>query len=296
MIPVLRRYLPAFAIVLALVLVLSDWPLNWSFWLDYPFVTALAAGVVLLLLTGSVVDVILRRREARRWVDIGRGAAYALDQVFYFSGIAMFQLLGVGGQMSLSPEIEFHVAPARARAVQLLPNRPDLGGVDVMIEVNEERASALRTERLPVLLRDGQWRDHALLAILALAHAQELTIARWISAFGALGDHEGFRRVGRSIEILDRAEVVVQHLLVIRDVEVRGGQFDSAASDTAVRTVMSYWEQLVRTYYEEAYYWEDRHASGSGLGISEHPTTRLRKQRRPRGTGAHRARTEAEPQ
>ena len=293
MILVLRRYLPALAIVLASVLVLSDWPLDWSFWLDHPLVAALVAGLVLLLLTGSVVDVILRRREARRWVDFGRGAAYALDQVFYFSGIAMFQLLGVGGDMRLSQEIEFHVAPARARAAQLLQNRPDPGGVDVMIEVNEERASALRADRLPVLLRDGQWRDHALLAILAFARAQETTIAQWISAFGALGDYEGFRRVGRSIEILDRAEVVVQHLLVIRDA---GAQFDPAASDTATRTVMSYWEELVRAYYEEAYYWEDRHTSGSGVNISEHPTTRLRKQRRPRGTGAHRARIEAEPQ
>ena len=293
MILVLRRYLPALAIVLASVLVLSDWPLDWSFWLDHPLVAALVAGLVLLLLTGSVVDVILRRREARRWVDFGRGAAYALDQVFYFSGIAMFQLLDVGGHMRLSPEIEFHVAPARARAAQLLPNRPDPGGVDVMIEVNEERASALRADRLPILLRDGQWRDHALLAILAFARVQETTIARWISAFGALGDYEGFRRVGRSIEILDRAEVVVQHLLVIRDA---GAQFDPAASDTATRTVMSYWEELVRAYYEEAYYWEDRHTSGSGLEISEHPTTRLRKQRRPRGTGAHSPRSEAEPQ
>ena len=293
MILVLRRYLPALAIVLASVLVLSDWPLEWSFWVDHPLVAAFVAGLVLLLLTGSVVDVILRRQEARRWVDFGRGAAYALDQVFYFSGIAMFQLLGVGGDIRLSPEIEFHVAPARARAAQLLPNRPDPGGVDVMIEVNEERASALRADRLPILLRDDQWRDHALLAILAFARAQETTIARWISAFGALGDYEGFRRVGRSIEILDRAEVVVQHLLVIRDA---GAQFDPAASDTATRTVMSYWEELVRAYYEEAYYWEDRHTSGSGLEISEHPTTRLRKQRRPWGTGAHSPRSEAEPQ
>jgi hypothetical protein len=52
-IPVLRRYFPALAIVLALVLVLSDWPLNWSFWFDYPFVTAFVAGLVLLLALGG---------------------------------------------------------------------------------------------------------------------------------------------------------------------------------------------------------------------------------------------------
>ena len=63
-----------------------------------------------------------------------------------------------------------------------------------------------------------------------------------------------------------------------------------------MRTVMSYWEELVRAYYEGAHYWEDRHTSGSGVNISEHPTTRLRKQRRPTGTGVHRAHIEAEPQ
>ena len=58
---------------------------------------------------------------------------------------------------------------------------------------------------------------------------------------------------------------------------------------------MSYWEEPVRAYHEGAYYWEDRHTSGSGLDISEHPTTRLRKQRRPRGTGVHGAHIEGEP-
>ena len=274
-----RRYLPLVAILLTVALVVSDWPLDWSFWIDHPFIAALAAGLVLLLLTGSVVDAILRRREARSWVDVGRGAAYALDQVFYLSGIAMFQLLGVGSGLRLTPEIEFHVAPARARAAALLPNRPDPG--DVLIEYNEEGASALREERLPILLRDDKWRDHALFAVLALARAQEMTIARWISAFGALGDNAGFRRVGRSIGILDRAEVVAQQLTVLRDAGVAGGEFDRAASDVAVRSVMTYWEELVRAYYDEAYYWEDRHSSGSGLDISEHPTTQLRTRRRP---------------
>ena len=36
-----RRYLPA-GDPLTLALVLSDWPLDWSFWLEHPFVAALA--------------------------------------------------------------------------------------------------------------------------------------------------------------------------------------------------------------------------------------------------------------
>ncbi len=166
----IRRYLPAIAVVLSVVLVVSDWPLGWSLWLDHPFIAALVAGLVLLLLTGSVVDVILRRREARRWLDLGRGAAYALDQVFFLSGIAMVQVLGVGGGTRLSPEIEFHVAPARERAAALFPAG---NALDVMVEYNEGGSSTLRHDRLPVLLRDSQWRDHALLTILALARAQE---------------------------------------------------------------------------------------------------------------------------
>jgi hypothetical protein len=115
-----RRSLPFVAILVALLVLVSDWPLGWAGWIEHPYLSAFAAGLVLLLLTGSVVDVILRRREARRWIDLGRGAAYALDQVFFLSGIAMFQLVGAGGDAGLSPEIEFHLAPPRARAVELL--------------------------------------------------------------------------------------------------------------------------------------------------------------------------------
>ena len=203
------------------------------------------------------------------------------DQVFYLSGLAMFQLLGVGGDTRLSPEIEFHVAPARERVAALLPSNDASAHVDVMIEYNEASASALRRDRLPVLLRDSQWRDHALLTVFALARAQETTIARWIGAFGALGDNEGFRRVGRSIGILDRAEVVIQHFLVIRNADVAAGQFDHAASDASVLAVTTYWEDLVRAYHEEATYWEDRHTLESRLGIGEHPTTLLRTRGRP---------------
>ena len=277
----IRRYLPAIAITLSVVLVLSDWPLGWSLWFEHPFLAALAAGLVLLLLTGSVVDVILRRREARRWVDLGRGAAYALDQVFYLSSIAVVQLLGVWGEMRLSPEIEFHVAPAHARAVALLGPGTDADtDIDVMFEYMETRVAALRDDRLPTLIRDRQWRDHAVFAILALARSQETTIARWIGAFGTLGDNEGFRRIGASIRILDRAEVVVQHLLVIRDAEVVGSQPDRSALDASVQRVVAYWGELVAAYDDEADYWERRHATASGLDIGEHPITQRRGQGR----------------
>jgi hypothetical protein len=276
---VLRRSLPWFAIVVATLAFVSDWPLGWSAWTEHPLVAAFVAGLVLLLLTGSVVDVILQRREARRWVDLGRGAAYALDQVFYLSGIAMYQLVGVGHDTRLTPEIEFHVAPARKRARELLANVSGVPDMDVLlVEYDEEHAAAVHDERLPVLLPDALWREYVVLALLALARAQEATIARWISAFGALGDAEGFRRVSRSIAILDRAEVVVQQLLTVAEVEAKGARSDGATKQ-ATRTVTTYWKQLVHAYAQEALYWETRHAGASGLDLSEHPIT----QRRVRG-------------
>jgi hypothetical protein len=271
----LRRGLPFVAIVVAVVLLVSDWPLGWSVWIEHPFVAAFAAGLVLLLLTGAVVDVILQRREARRWVDLGRAAAYALDQVFWLSRIAMSQLVGAGRYAGLPPEIQFHVAPARARALELLGEPSRAQQADAMPDYGEERVAAVSVDRLPVLLSDARWRDDALLALLALARAHEAVIARWISAFGALGDAEGFRRVGRSIAILDRAEVVVQQLEVIDEVDANGALSDVTAGN-AVQTVVTRWEELVRAYFHEAEYWQDRHAKASGLGFGEHPVTQGR--------------------
>jgi hypothetical protein len=225
---VLRQYLPGVALALTVALVATDWPLGWTLWVDHPFVAALAAGLVLLLLTGSVVDAILRRREARRWRDLGRGAAYALDQVFWLSRIALFQLLGARGDIQLTLEIELHVGPARDRALELLGQVPESDELDIMTEYDLDRATLLQDARLPTLLRDPAWCDRAMFALLTLARVQETTIARWVGAFGVLGDSEGFRRIGESIAIADRAEAIGQYLLVLRRGEV-SAELDEAA-------------------------------------------------------------------
>jgi hypothetical protein len=272
---VLRRSLPFVAITVAALLVVSDWPLGWSGWTEHPFVASFVAGLVLLLLAGAVVDVILQRREARRWVDLGRGAAYALDQAFYLSRIAMFQLVGAGGDTRLSPEIEFHVAPARERARKLLGHDASSPEMNVILwEYDEERTAAFAEDRLPALLSDPAWRDHVHLALLGLARAQDKTIARWISAFGALGDAEGFRRVAGSIAILDRAEAVVQELLALADIEAKGSRL---TTDQAVHKVALFWKELGRAYFREMQYWEHRHAGASALGLTEHPFTQRRR-------------------
>jgi hypothetical protein len=263
------------AILVATLAFVSDWPLGWSAWTEHPLVAAFVAGLVLLLVTGSVVDVILQRREARRWVDLGRGAAYALDQVFYLSGIAMYQLVAAGREVRVSPEIEFHVAPARARAREILGRSAATPEIDVMVDWDEEHAATIHYDRVPILLTDARWREDVVLTLLALARAQEATIARWVSAFGVLGDAEGFRRVSQSIAILDRAEVVLQQMLTVAETTTSGTRPEPAA-DHAIRTVTTYWMELIDAYAREAQYWETRHAGASGLDLSEHPITQRR--------------------
>ena len=268
----LRRLLPCIATALAVALVATDWPLDWTFWIDHPFVAALAAGLVLLLLTGSVVDVILRRREAKRWTDLGRGAAYALDQVFWLSGIAMFQLLGARPDVKLTPEIELQVGPARTRAIVLLGRVPESEELDLMAAFDRAAATRLQDARLPGLLRDPAWCDHTLLAVLTLARVQETTIARWVGAFGVLGDSEGFRRIGESTGIADGIESVVQHLLVIRQAE-SSAESDVVTVEASTAAVRARWAELVEACTDAVEYWESRHAIASSLGLSEYPIT-----------------------
>ena len=89
---------------------LSDWPVEWPFWIDHPLIAALAAGLALLFLTGAVVDSYVRRREARRWVGVGRAAAIEFA-VYIAVRWVMPQLLGVDFQIRVWPDVEFHLTP-----------------------------------------------------------------------------------------------------------------------------------------------------------------------------------------
>lgn len=87
----------------------------------------------------------------------------------------MLQLVGAACDVGLSPEIEFHVAPARARAVELLGDSARTPRMSAAMQYDMERAAAVAGDRLPVLFSDVGWRDHAVLALLAFARAQEAT-------------------------------------------------------------------------------------------------------------------------
>jgi hypothetical protein len=125
-----RRWLPLAAVGLVVGLALSDWPGAWPFWIDHPLIAALVGGIALLFLTGAVVDSFLRRREARRWVGVGRAAAIEFAVFFETTRWVMVQLLGVDFWVRVSPDLELNLAPARSRAAELVPVGVDDNDLD----------------------------------------------------------------------------------------------------------------------------------------------------------------------
>ena len=119
-----RAWLPGIAVVVALLLAATDYPLGWAVWVEHPFFAALVAGLVIVFLTATVIDAFLRRREAARWIDINRAAATAFWQVFSDSYRAAFALLGFdAGPFPLA--VDHTVSAPRLRAAELLPTDLD---------------------------------------------------------------------------------------------------------------------------------------------------------------------------
>jgi hypothetical protein len=267
-----RRYLPAFAVLLAVAVVATDWPLGWSFWFVHPLAAASTAGLVLLLITGAVVDTLLRRREARRWVDLGRGAAHSFVDAFWVCAIAVMHLIGVGAAARVPLEVEAHLGPGRALAEALVGPANPSDDEWVVGVVDLERARMFVRERLPILLLNRDWRSHAVFTIARLKRMQADAIAEWISAFGVLDDEEGFRRVGHTIEMLDRAEAVLQQLLACDDLP------DTNPTEPAhvdlIKDTVDHYEELVRRYVVEEEYWERRLTmEASTIGHAGFPMT-----------------------
>ena len=129
----LRAGLPLIAVVVAVSLALSDWPIGWRLWVDHPYLTAFVAGGALLFVAGAVVDSHFRRREAHRWHGLGFVAAGEFASIQYDTGIAMAALVGIDDGYRLRSDVEFHLAIARDRATELLR----LDGEIFVVERNE---------------------------------------------------------------------------------------------------------------------------------------------------------------
>jgi cell division protein FtsW (lipid II flippase) len=85
---------PLLAVLGSAALVLTDWPLGWSFWVDHPLVAAVVAGLLVVIVTVAVIDSYLRSREAKRWGSVGRIAAAEFSHVFDQAQLGLLGMLG----------------------------------------------------------------------------------------------------------------------------------------------------------------------------------------------------------
>ena len=247
-----RRYLPFAAVLAVVVLSATDWPLGWGFWVEHPLGSALAAGVAIVVLTGSVIDAYLQRKEARRWAGVGRAASVEFAGLFTTSCVALAHVLALDLSVQLDADIQFHLAGAAERAAELLDQR-DLNE-SVLIVTDPERYGAVQAERLPALVVDRTWRDMTLLTLDRLATLHVQAIARWSSIFAILEDEARFNHVTASLAVLDQHQAVREHLLEAQSAsDVVLGSL--ASVETVTSGLVQHWNQLTRAYNDERLYW-----------------------------------------
>jgi hypothetical protein len=249
---VLRRWLPVGAVAVAVAVALTDWPFGWSFWVDHPLTAAFAAGLVLLLLTGSVVDAYLRRREAKRWSSLGRVAASEFFIFFDLARMSVAHLLGFDFGARVSPRIEIHVTGARERAAGLIPTGLSTSQAYELAHIRAKYVDE-QQERLPRLVRDEDWSDKASVALMELTLDLGQAIARWAGIFAILGDDERFRHVTESVRVIDEIRAVIEHL---QDLPSKDAATQKAASEPSIASLVSHWTELTDALAEEDRYWE----------------------------------------
>ncbi len=263
----LRVGLPAIAVVVALSLALSDWPLGWRAWRDHPYVAAFAAGIAVLFVAGAVVDAHFRRREAHRWHGLGFVAAGEFAAIQYDTGVAMSALIGVDDGYRLRSDVEFHLAVARDRAIELLP--PDS---ETFLGERREIDDELLTSRLAVLVADEIWRRSCSQTLrVARGHLVE-AVSRWTGTFAVLNDDEQFNRVARTVTITDLVTALHMSLVAIRP------SGEPADIDTmGFAAFASQWRTLLNSLTAELDFWNARrrvHTRVEVATLGERPADR----------------------
>ena len=244
----LRAGLPFIAVVVAVALPLSDWPLGWRVWVDHPYISAFAAGAALLFVAGAVLDAHFRRREAHRWQGLGFVAAGEFASIQYDTGIAMAALIGIDDGYRLRSDVEFHLAIARDRATELL--RPDH---EIFFDERREIDDEFLTNRLAVLVADETWfRSCSQTLRVARGYLVE-AVGRWTGTFAILNDDEQFNRVARTVTIMDLITALHMSLVAIRPREER------ADIDTMeFSTFVGQWRTLLNSVDTELDFWNAR--------------------------------------
>lgn len=266
----LRRHLAWFAVLAIAALVASDWPFGWAFWVLHPLVAAMVAGLALLVMTLAVVDAVLRRREAARWVDVARGGGVAMVTLYNACILALLEATGLDTGQRLRPNLHHYLVPAHRAAVRACPNNWNQD------EVRELAFDAPRLEQwlrdtLGILLLDPSWNKEAASLILELEREQELTLARWVTAFSIVGDEGSFRRAARITQILDREEAIQEHLSVIEDSTVSGRPHDGDEAGRSRARVIYHWLELLRAVGEENRHWQRHISASSEMGLDDLP-------------------------
>jgi hypothetical protein len=243
-----RAGLPFIAVVVAVLLALSDWPLGWRVWVEHPYIAAFVGGGSLLFVAGAVVDAHLRRREAHRWHGLGFVAAGEFASIQYDTGIAMAALIGIDDGYRLRSDVEFHLAIARDRASELLRSE----GENVAVNPGEVDDEFL-TSRLAVLVGDDTWRRSCSQTLrVARGHLVD-AVSRWTGTFAILNDDEHFNRIARTVAIMDLITALHMSLVAIGP-SAGPGDIDS----NGFSSFATQWQTLLRSVKTELDYWNTR--------------------------------------
>ncbi len=265
-----RRSLPLLAGAVVVGLVASDWPGDWPFWAEHPQVAGIAGGLALLLVAGAVVDSYLRRREARRWVGVGRAAAIEFAVFFEVNRWVMPQLLGADFWVRVWPDVEVHLTPSRERAAALVPVRLAADDMVRLFMTDEGWAEydAWIRRRLPVLAPDNPWRVSTFVALHTLNRMHAAMIAQWTSLFAVLGDDARFEHVSQTVEIMDRIVAMTERSWQI-DVAVNSPALSGtdAGLPRLVDEYVGHWVALTRAYADEHAYWAAQVAAEAQIPI-----------------------------
>ena len=254
----LRAGLPAAALAVAIALAMSDWPIGWRLWVDHPYVAANVAGLSLLFVAGAIIDAHIRRREARRWHGLGFAAAGEFAAILYDTGIAIAALTGADDGYRLRADVEFHLAPARDRATELLERDAEAPAARGEVGTLDPEFGGY----LAVLVADDAWRRSCSQTLrVARSHLVE-AVSRWTGTFAILNDDEQFNRVARTVTIMDLITALHMSLVGIR--HVAG---EAHLDPAAFATFATQWRTLRDAVNAELDFWNARRRVGSRVEL-----------------------------
>lgn len=254
----LRRHAPLLAVLVVVAFCASDWPFGWSFWFDHPAIAAFLAGLVLLLLTASVVDSYFRRREARRWQKIGRLAGAEFAGLFDNWILAMHRLVGVEDVSGVVPDIQAALRHGERRAQALA--WPVTQG-DVLVEPYR-LPDAIAEQALAKLWQDKTW-----LSSVKSTHYECLfrfagVVSRWQTTFVFLDDEQLFAHLAGGAATLDRAVALLDTVDLLEE-----------SPGATLADLVQAWLELYRAVWVEVSYWITQWQKGAdqpAAWVAEH--------------------------